>query len=29
MILMNLGILVATIIAFIYFTAKAKAKENK
>ena len=26
---MNLGIVIATIIAFLYFTAKAKAKENK
>mgnify|MGYP004558278755 CR=1 FL=1 len=29
MIYMNLGIVIATIIAFLYFTAKAKAKENK
>ena len=26
---MNLGIVIATIIAFLYFTAKAKAKEDK
>ena len=29
MIMMNLGIVVATIIAFIYFTTKAKIKENR
>lgn len=29
MILMNLGIVLATIVAFIYFTAKARIKEDK
>ena len=29
MIMMNLGIVVATIIAFVYFTTKAKIKENR
>lgn len=29
MILMNLGIILATIVAFIYFTAKARIKEDK
>lgn len=29
MIYMNLGIVLCTIVAFLYFTAKAKAKENK